>query len=349
MAQLPKTLPAEWYFDEGIYQRERATIFGRSWIYVAHTSELVKPGDYITSEIAGHPIFLIIDKTGALRGYHNLCRHRASPLLFEASGRASVGALVCPYHGWSYDLNGDLTNAPQFPDLTQEMCKDLSLHSLQVQTHRGLIFVNLAKDAQPFAEWLGPVAKTIETSGYPLESYTAHRKMVREGNFNWKTWMDGFQECYHCPTVHPAFHRDFKLKEYRIENREQYSIHSCERKTTSASGTFEGLWLWLFPNLGFPCYEPCYYTLQVNPQSSRKTQLTYTFHFRDADSKEAGEFMQFIDDVTKEDMKIVTRVQQNLEAGIYTQGVLNPDRENGVMYFHSLVRAACEGAVAAPR
>jgi phenylpropionate dioxygenase-like ring-hydroxylating dioxygenase large terminal subunit len=205
--------------------------------------------------------------------------------------------------------------------------------------------VNLSPYEAAFSEEHSELTERIDNSGCRLlADYSFHSTMSREGDFNWKVWIEGYQECYHCPTIHPVFLNDFALTRYSVENCRQFSVHSCERKVKSASGAFEGLWLWVYPNLGLPIYEPAFYTLQVNPLDVNRTRLTYTFHARKSTSAAVmAEFLRFVDQITQEDISICQAVQKNLNSGVFHHGVLNPARENGVIYFQSLVRQAVVG------
>jgi phenylpropionate dioxygenase-like ring-hydroxylating dioxygenase large terminal subunit len=338
-----RTLGAEWYCDPLIYQRERRAIFAREWLYACHTRELPEPGSYLAVEIGGYPILILRDREGEVRAFHNVCRHRAAPLVNDGCGHFDSKLMTCRYHGWSYDMQGNLAGAPLFDSLKECTRSELSLYPVRIAIHRGLIFVNMSEQADPFLKTFEQLTSTMDSADCPLESYDFHSKLIREGNFNWKVWVDGFQECYHCMTIHPIFNKDFALQKYKVENCERFSIHSCERRANSQSGAFNGLWLWIFPNLGLPCYEPCFYTLRVNPLAVNRTRLEYTFHFREnIETTKISEFRNFVDEITSEDINICESVQKNLEAGIYKFGILNPERENGVAYFHSLVKNAVE-------
>lgn len=337
---LVRTLNARSYSDPTLFEQERREIFAKEWIYAADESDFKKPGDYYSTEIAGYPIFLILGNDLKVRAFHNYCLHRAAPLVTEPKGCAH-SALTCSYHGWTYGNNGALLAAPQFELEPLKKACGAQLNPIQVGILNGLYFVNLDPKARPFEEALGPIKAEISRSGFDMNHYTSQTTMKNGGQFNWKIWVDGFQECYHCPTTHPVFNRDFHLSSYRVENKDGYSVHSCDRKVHSVSGEFQGLWLWVYPNLGMPCYEPCFYTLQINPTSVTSTELNYRFRFRDTLSLAARtEFLDLIEKITAEDVSVCEKVQKNISAGIYQDGVLHPTRENGVEYFHNLVRKA---------
>jgi choline monooxygenase len=343
MSILGKTLPAPWYYESGYFEKERKAIFASEWLYAGEQVDLQKKGDYLTFELAGYPLLLIVDEQQKIRGFHNVCRHRAAPLLTDKKGCHKSSALTCRYHGWTYNLSGQLVQAPFCDKKLMQPAEDFSLFEIQVGIFKGLVFVNLDKNAPAFDQSYQAVLQTLVASEYPMEDYNTHASMSKEGNFNWKVWVDGYQECYHCMTIHPVLNKDFSLSKYKIENKEKFSLHSCERKDQSTLGSFNGLWLWVYPNLGLPCYEPCFYTLQVNPISSTQTQLNYRFRFKESvDQATRDEFISVIEKITMEDITICEKVQKNLSAGIFQHGFLSPERENGVDYFHHLVKNAIQ-------
>ncbi|HEY9793225.1 MAG TPA: aromatic ring-hydroxylating dioxygenase subunit alpha [Candidatus Obscuribacterales bacterium] len=346
-------LPAAYYTDAAIYQAERRLIFANNWLYAAHVDELREAGSFLACEIAGLPLLLIKQQDATISCFQNICRHRGAPLVSAAEGVLPSGTITCKYHGWSYGCTGKLTAVPHLDCLSSCTQEQLSLIPVRTGVYRGLIFVNLATDdgnQTAFEDSFAELIKTIDESDCQLEEYAFHSKMVRSGKFNWKVWVEGYQECYHCPTIHPVFNKDFQLPKYRVENRERFSLHSCERKVPSSSGRFNGLWLWIYPNLGMPVYEPCFYTLQVNPLSVNETTLTYTFHARrGADPSILNDFRSFVDQITGEDIAICEAVQRNLASGLCEQTRLNEKRENGVAYFHSLVRRQLGTAVSSPQ
>jgi len=221
-----------------------------------------------------------------------------------------------------------------------EECKSQSLYAVQVATYDGLVFVNLDPDAKPFEEDRRELIDVIDASDVEFKDYRFHSAMEREGHFNWKAWMDGYQECYHCPTIHPVFNKDFTLRDYKIVNRDRFSMHGCERKRhESVTGDFQGVWLWVYPSLGMPCYEPAYYTLSVMPMGPEETKLSYRFFARkDASYRVLEEFLEFVKQVTEEDIAICEKTHKNIKNSVMEHGYLNSVRENGVSFFHELVR-----------
>lgn len=344
--QLSNTIPALWYSDNEIFQIERNEIFKKQWLYVADDNEFKNIGDYLNLEMAGYPFIIIKKSENEFVGFHNFCIHRAAPLLTEKKGNLKNSHLTCRYHGWSYNFQGELISAPLLDiNIIKENCS-AKLHEIQIGKINNLIFVNLNfANCDKFTDFISPVSQELQLKKYDLQKFKIFGQLEIIGNFNWKTWVDGFQECYHCLTIHPIFNRDFYLKNYQIDNKNNYSVHSCERKKSSQSGSSEGFWLWLFPNFGLPCYENGYYTLQINPLSPKQTKLSYKFRFKETEAEnERVEFIKFVEKITIEDIAICEQVQKNLEVGIFQEGLLNPEKENGTAYFHSLVKKAISNA-----
>ena len=193
------SLPADWYHRPEIFESERHAVFAREWQFVGPAGQLPNPGDYLAAEITGWRIFVIRDRDGRLRGFHNLCRHRAGHFLDDGAGHCDV--LRCKYHGWVYDTQGRLRATPAFGEAPWFDKADYPLLPIQVGEWRGLLFVNLDRNARPLADCLGDLPAL--TAPYPMESFT----FVKEAEFdiacNWKTYTDNFVEGYHIPSIHP--------------------------------------------------------------------------------------------------------------------------------------------------
>ena len=331
-------MPASWYWDPQVYAKERRAIFSRHWLCIGREQVVAQPGQYLTASPAGFPIFVLRGEDGALRGFHNVCRHRAAKLLTGRSG--SCAGLTCPYHGWSYDAEGDLLHAPLFGEAPDFPKHELSLFAIRVATWRGLVFVNMDLEGQALEDWLGPLAAAVaQTAPTDVEF---HRDVEFEIACNWKNYVDNYQEGYHIPLVHPGLHRDLQWKRYRVINFAGGSLHEGPaRESSSHPGSFG----WRFPNFTFVSYHTGISFLRMEPLGARRMRLSYSF-FRPAGVSEA-DFEATFDygmDVSKEDQWITPIIQENLEAGVYDKGPLSPRHENGVYYFHELVRQALADA-----
>lgn len=343
-SNLVRSLTADWYKDPKIFEKECSEIFWKKWQYVGHVAEIPTTGDYLNISIAGKQVVVTRSEKG-LSAFLNVCRHRGATILDDEKGNLENGIMTCSYHGWSYDLEGKLKSAPYLDCQSDCQLSELRLVELQVETFNGLVFVNFDQSPPALSETYQELFDEIDASEFNLEDYRVHSKMNRTGDFNWKVWVEGYQECYHCSLIHPAFGRDFQLEKYEVENRDQFSVHSAPRKTESASGAKDGLWLFIFPNLGLPIYETCFYSKRVNPIDVHTTFLEYTFHINEnADEKSVVEFRNFIEEITDQDIAICESVQKNMDSGGFDYGFLHGERENGVAYFQELVRQSVQAS-----
>ncbi len=195
-------LPASDYYDPARYELELAKIWYRNWIYVARTSELTSPRDFKTVEIGSQRLILLRDESGELRAFHNTCRHRGAALCTDTSGRLASSHLICPYHSWSYSLKGELlrTSSKTLPEGFDR--KDWSLYSVALREWNGFVFVNLAVDPPPFEA--GFDAPLSRLDNWPMRDLVIAHSFTKTMNCNWKVFWENYNECLHCPTVHPS-------------------------------------------------------------------------------------------------------------------------------------------------
>lgn len=222
------TLPASWWTSPEIYEIEKRSIFYKSWMFVVHESRLKKAGDYLSYTFAGLSFFVIKNKAGKINAFHNVCRHRAYPVVKKESGSATV--LGCKYHGWSYNTDGALTKAPQFDNVQGFEKEKNSLYPIRCHTtDQGLVFISFDSTEEgpmPFNEWFKGLES--EMHEYDFSDYEYHMSYELDGQFNWKTLMDGYQECYHCPTAHPGLAKAFKMPTYKVVPKERWCRHYAQ-------------------------------------------------------------------------------------------------------------------------
>jgi len=192
-----RAMPPSVYTSEAFLQRELSDIFAQDWYCVGRASALANPGDYVTLELANQPIMVLRDQTGALRAQSNVCLHRMSTLL---AGRGNTRSIVCPYHAWTYNLDGSLRGAPAMT-LNEGFCKDqYTLPKVQCDEWQGYVFVSLNADAPPVAEQLAGVEDLI--ADYDLGTYTETFFETHLWDTNWKVLAENFMESYHLPVCH---------------------------------------------------------------------------------------------------------------------------------------------------
>lgn len=330
------TLPARWYSDPELYRAERQAVFAREWQLLGAESLLAAPGDYLATEIAGWRIFVIRGRDGALRGFHNVCRHRAGPLLGEGSGRCDL--LRCQYHGWIYDGEGRLRRTPDFGEAAGFDRADYGLFPIRVAAWRGLVFANLDMAAGPLEESLGDLVR--ETAPYPLERFGLVREVVFEMACNWKTYTDNFVEGYHIPAVHAGLNAAIDFSRFSAEGRNRVVVMRAPQRGGSIYG---GVWLWCYPNMTLSVYPQGMNTSRILPLDGKRTRLVYNFFFEDRSPAAMAANERTIEtncQIVREDFGICEIAQVNLDAGRYDRGPLSPRQEDGVRYFHELLRSA---------
>ena len=206
LTRLEPGLPASWYHDPVHYRREFDRLWCDSWIAVERTDALAAAGDYRVVAVGDQSILLVRDEQGGLRAFHNTCRHRGSILCTEAQGRLRGDRIVCPYHAWTYGLDGQLVHTPRRMPTADFDAGALALYPVQIDTWGGFVFVHLGETVrQPLAEALGDLPARFVR--YRFDELALGLRMVVEVKANWKLVCENFCECFHCPPVHPELCR----------------------------------------------------------------------------------------------------------------------------------------------
>jgi choline monooxygenase len=327
---MQETLPVPFYLDPAVYAEERRRIFARSWQFLGLEADLAEAGDYIHRELAGFPIVAVRDEAGEVRAFHNVCRHRAGPLVEEPKGRCE-GGFVCRYHGWRYALDGRLRAAVDFGPAEGFDPRELGLHPLKVEIWRGLVFVNAELSAEPLAGVVAPLDAALGERTFPSEPYRESHPIA----CNWKVYVENYLEGYHVEMVHPTLAGQVEASTYRVRMEGQVAIHEVQPK----SGVASGLWAWLWPNLGFNVYQDGVMLEQMLPEGHAGARLDYVYLRKPGDPEGEAAVVSSTR-ITHEDRWICERVQRNLEAGIYDRGVLSPWHEGAVGWFQDRVREA---------
>ena len=321
MTQLESTLPVRYYTDPSYWETERREIFAKEWQCVGFEYQVERPGECLTEVVANWPIFVQRGSEGGLRAFHNVCPHRAGPIVADDS-RAQAN-LVCRYHGWAFDQDGSLRSARDFgADLPGDVC----LTRVQVETWRGCVFVNLDPDAPSLTEWMAGWDERM--SEWQLEGCRFHSRSVRVMNCNWKTYGDNFLEGYHVPLIHPGLARQTDATKYRVWNHgdRRWNVHLTPHPDDALQpGTFMCFW----PNFSMDIFPGGWCTERWLPRGPHRTDLLFDYFFAD-DCADADQIVKESEEVAEEDALFVDLVQRNLEAGVYQRGWLSPRHENGL-------------------
>ena len=195
-----RTLEGSYYTSAEIFHEERELIDGKSWICVGRLRDLPAPGHYLTREIGGESVIVVRDREETLRALHNVCRHRGTRLCDAGAGRFR-STIQCPYHAWTYALDGSLVGAPHMEKVEGFDRNDYPLHSAMVEVWEGFVFVSLDPGAPPLAEAFAPIRDTFTRFALP-DLRPVHREEY-EVAANWKLITQNYSECLHCPTIHP--------------------------------------------------------------------------------------------------------------------------------------------------
>src|SRR5437764_984543 len=194
-----KTLPQKHFVSPEVFEEEEERIFSKHWVLLGHEAEIGAAGDYFVREAAAESVIVIRDKSGEVRGFYNVCRHRGTRLCEEEAGHAA--AIQCPYHAWTYALDGRLIGAPHMDEVRGFEKADYSLRAVNLALWEGFIFINLDEDAMPLAEWFAPLNGKF--SHWNMSILRPAKRIEYDVRANWKLMFENYSECYHCPGVHP--------------------------------------------------------------------------------------------------------------------------------------------------
>jgi phenylpropionate dioxygenase-like ring-hydroxylating dioxygenase large terminal subunit len=332
-----ETLPYSWYTDAEVLARERARLFECSWVYAGHTGELAEPGTYFTTRVGDVPLVVVRDREGQMRAFVNVCRHRGSEVM---AGSGTCTTLQCPYHAWTYGLDGGLRAAPRAeadPDFDREA---LGLLPAQVDTWGPFIFVNPDARMPPLADTLGPLPEIVAQGGVDVDAVEFHSRGSYSLKANWKVAVENYLECYHCAVAHPGFSEliDVAPDSYRLERHRTFASHYAPLRDGSAEGQFHLIWpctkvnIWPgHPNLSIG---------RVLPVETGLTEGFLDYFFAPGVDPDWLEGLFELDSqVGAEDRELVESVQRGLRSGALEHGRLMLPSEELIGDFQRWVAA----------
>jgi Rieske 2Fe-2S family protein len=195
-----KTMAREYYTSPSILEEERARLFPRMWHCAGRASALAVAGDFAVRDVAGESIILVRGRNGELRAFFNVCRHRGTRICTEVAGQFSE-TIQCPYHAWTYSIDGRLIGAPHMQEVDGFDKKDFPLHHAAVAEWEGFVFVNVSDNPEPFDRWFAPMLARL--SRYNIAALEVRHRVSYEVAANWKLVFQNYSECLHCPMIHP--------------------------------------------------------------------------------------------------------------------------------------------------
>jgi choline monooxygenase len=345
------SLPASFYADPSIFALERERIFGKTWQVVGHCHQLANTGDFFTTDLFGEPLLLARGADAGLRGFYNVCRHRAGP---PAQGCGSRKLFRCGYHGWTYDLDGSLISAPEFEGQDGFRPEQFSLAPVRAEEWFNLVFVNLDTNAQPLLNTLDELPK--QTGRFDFASMKLFQRRTYEMKCNWKTYIDNYLEGYHLPSVHPGLNRELDYSAYTVET---YARHvrqfspirgaqpgdSTPRRYLDSREDLTADYFWIFPNWMLNCYPDNVSLNIVLPLDAERSLAIFEWYVpeKDLDSKIARDSVEFSHEIQIEDVAICETVQKNLHSRSYDRGRYSVKQEKGVHAFHRMYAEAIRG------
>ena len=355
-----RTLPASWYAGPEHHGREVSAVWRRNWVCVGDHADMPKEGGWKAIVAAGLPVLIVRDRDGVLRGFLNVCRHRAAPLC-ETGDEGHGAALSCPYHAWLYRLDGSLARAHGVGEPDGFDPTAVSLHPVGLTTWRRWIFVHAEADAPP--PDFGPLADAV--SGYPVDDMHVVLSEVHERPFNWKVLLENYSENYHTPFVHPEIDNS-NTHDYPMvaDGLTLYAWDRPLRPTTDAGvrmatllpgepGWDEigsaptsmpydvGSYLTVWPNLMLNVFPDAALAMWMEPVGVNRTLVHRRLYAHPAADPETVDAQ--IDAhrlVHLQDVDICTAVQSSHDAGVNADGVLATVEERGVWFVHQHIRAA---------
>jgi Rieske 2Fe-2S family protein len=336
-----KSLPQKYFVSADIFAQEQAGIFAKEWLLVGHQSQIPDAGDYIVQQVIGESLIVIRDKSRQIHGFFNVCRHRGTRLKEQACGHGMT--IQCPYHAWTYGLDGRLVGAPHMEDVPGFEKADYPLHRVNLGVWEGFIFVNL-RDASTerggysLERWFAPLKGKF--SHWNMSILQPAKRIEYDVRANWKLMFENYSECYHCPGVHPQLQKVSPYDSAENDLREGpflggfMKINPGKSLTMSGNacaafvGKIENLqrvfYYSIFPNMLLSLHPEYVMVHQLWPQSPERTLIVcdWLFHpdaFNRSDFK-PDDAIEFWNMTNKQDWHVCELSQQGIASRAYEPG-----------------------------
>ncbi len=363
------TLPSHYYFDADHYQFELKKIWQRNWVYVCRSSAIAQPRSFRTLEIGDQSVIVVRGEDGAARAFHNVCRHRGAALCRGSEGRFPAAGIVCPYHAWRYNLRGELvqTSSAVTPDGFER--RDFPLYGLPLTEWGGFVFVALSKDPPPFEKAFDlPLARFAD---YELDKLVVGHTLKKLIKCNWKVFWENYNECLHCPGVHPKLAQLVPIfGRALLERRDDpsWQDHAGDEDPRYAGGLRSGAQSWTMdgkpvgvpfpkvseedrkaghlyltsvPSVFIVTHVDYVRVVRLLPLGPELTEMSIEFLFLPETLEQKHDItgaVEFTNIVMSEDAEVSELNQRGLRAAPHEKGVLMPE-EYAIRQFQDWVRA----------
>jgi glycine betaine catabolism A len=367
---LTEGLPADAYFDPRHYERELQRIWYRNWVYVGRSGDFAVKRSFRSFELGGQKILLVRGDDGVLRGFHNTCRHRGAQLCRESEGVLRSGAIICPYHAWSYNLQGELLRTSSKAHADGFDVADFPLYSVKVREWSGFIFIAMTENPPPFERLFDLPLNRLDA--WPLGELSVGHVLVKNIQSNWKIFWENYNECLHCPGVHPKLSNLVPIYgRGLLEERDDphWNLHGADPDPKYKGGLRDGAATWstdgkltgvAFPGLseedrkaghiymtGLPSmfivgHVDYVRVVRLRPLGPEQTELRVEYLFS-AETLASAEFdmrnvVEFTNLVMTEDAEVCELNQRGLRAAPHVRGVVMPE-EYVIRQFHEWVNS----------
>src|SRR3954463_4578346 len=344
---MPETLEWTTYSDPSLTPLERERIFSRAWQYVGHIGQLGDGAGYLAARVGDIPVVLTRDREGQLRAFLNVCRHRGSII---ATGAGARETLQCPYHAWTYGLDGALKAGPRSNPEPGFDCEGITLQPASVGSWGPFLFVSPDPEAAPLAELLGGLPALVAQAGVDVDGLEFHDRSESTVAANWKIVSENFLECYHCAVAHPGFSElvDVSPDAYTLELGGSFSSQFGPVRENGAGLDTSGevrrsQFHFLWPNTMINIF-PGRTNLSIGPVlpagAERSERFLDYFFAPDVDPAWVEELLAFDGQVGSEDKVLVENVQRGVSTGLIERGQLLPESEKLIADFQQRVRVA---------
>jgi Rieske 2Fe-2S family protein len=336
------TLPQRYFVSPEVFAEEQTKIFSGQWVLVGHQSEIARRGDRLVREVAGESVIIVRAQSGDVRAFYNVCRHRGTRLCEEERGHAA--ALQCPYHAWTYALDGRLIGAPHMDEVPGFDKANYSLGAVAVGLWEGFIFVNLAKERMPLEEAFAPLAGKF--THWNLPQLRSGKRIDYDVRANWKLIFENYSECYHCPGVHPMLSKVSPYDSAENDLCEGPFLGGFMSISKGASLTMSGnacalpvgdikgedharvFYYSIFPNMLLSMHPDYVMVHQIWPQSPERSRILcdWFFHpeaFGRADFR-PEDAIEFWDVTNRQDWHVCELSQQGIASRAYRPGPYSP-------------------------